>query len=78
MSIASVHQTHDRINVYPVTIISYPYAASYPILSLSYPAHQTGSKVFIKKDLGLNCILVDSVQSDLAYVFLLFNFIYSF
>jgi len=35
MSIASVHQRQDKISVYPITIIFYPYSASYPILSLS-------------------------------------------
>jgi len=36
------HQTHDRINVYHVLIISYLYPALYHILPLSYPDHQTG------------------------------------
>jgi len=39
-----VHQTHDRIRVYPVTIISYLYEISYPIMFLSYHVHQTDPK----------------------------------
>ena len=31
-----MHQTHDMISVYPITIISHPYLTSYHILSLSY------------------------------------------
>jgi hypothetical protein len=42
--LSCVHQTHDRISVYPITIISYPYPASYHIMSLSYHVHQTGPK----------------------------------
>jgi hypothetical protein len=38
------HQTHNRISVYPVYIISYFYPVSYPIMSLSYHDHQTGPK----------------------------------
>jgi hypothetical protein len=40
-----VHQTHDRItenNYYPAYIISYLYPVLYPIMTLPYPAHQTG------------------------------------
>ena len=43
--LSCLHQTYDRItvdNYYPAYIISYPYPVSYPILTLSYPAHQTG------------------------------------
>jgi len=36
-----VHQTHDRKNVYPVAIISYPCPVLYHIMSLSYHVHQT-------------------------------------
>jgi len=36
-----MHQTHDVINVYHVTIISYLYPFSNPIMCLSYHAHQT-------------------------------------
>jgi len=43
--LSCVHQTHDRIDVYSVTIISYPYPISNPIMSLSYHAHQTGPKI---------------------------------
>jgi len=39
--LSCVHQTHDRINVYPITIITYPYPASYPIMYLLYLVHQT-------------------------------------
>jgi len=41
------HQTHDRINVYHVLIISYLYPALYHILPLFYPDHQTGPKSLI-------------------------------
>ena len=37
-----VNQTRDRKSVYPITIISYHYPTSNPIMSLSYHAHQTG------------------------------------
>jgi len=37
-------QTHDRINVYHVHIISCKYPALYHNISLSYPDHQTDSK----------------------------------
>jgi hypothetical protein len=36
-------------NYYPAYIISYPYPVLYPILTLSYPAHQTGPKSKTKK-----------------------------
>jgi len=36
-----MRQTHDMINTYPITIISYHYPTPYPIMSLSYHAHQT-------------------------------------
>jgi len=42
--LSCVYQTCDRIDVYPVYIISYPYPFSYHILSISYHVHQTGSK----------------------------------
>jgi len=35
--LSCVHQTHNMIDVYPITIISYPYPISNPIMSLSYP-----------------------------------------
>jgi hypothetical protein len=38
------HQTHNRISVYPVYIISYLYPVSYPIMSLFYSDHQTDPK----------------------------------
>lgn len=44
MSVTSVRQTHERISVYPVTILSYCYPFSNLIMSLSYPTHQTGRK----------------------------------
>jgi hypothetical protein len=39
-----VHQTRDTItedNYYPAYIISYLYPVLYPIMTLSYPVHQT-------------------------------------
>jgi hypothetical protein len=36
------YQTHDRINDYPIYIISCLYPALYHIMLLSYPDHQTG------------------------------------
>ena len=42
--LSCAHQTHDRINVYHVIIISYLYSALYHILSLCYPDHQTDTK----------------------------------
>jgi len=42
--LSCVHQTHDRIYVYHVLIISYLYPALYHILSLSYLGHQTEPK----------------------------------
>jgi len=47
--ISYVHQTHDMISVYHITIISHPYPTSYHISSLSYHTHQTGSKGIIDK-----------------------------
>jgi len=41
------HQTHDRINVYHVLIISYLYPALYHIPPLSYPDHQTKPILFL-------------------------------
>jgi len=45
--LSCVHQTHDRISDYHATILSYPYSFSNPIMSLSYPAHQTDPKSLI-------------------------------
>jgi len=40
--LSCVHQMHDMISVYHVTVISYLYPFSNHILSLLYPTHQTG------------------------------------
>jgi len=46
--LSCAHQTHDKINVYHVLIISYLYLTLYHIMSLSYPDHQTDLKTFVK------------------------------
>jgi len=42
-SLSYIHQTHDMINVYHVTIFFYPYPVHYRIMSVFYNAHQTDS-----------------------------------
>ena len=42
--LSCAHQTHDRINVYHVLIISYLYPTLYHILPLSYLDYQTDPK----------------------------------
>ncbi len=44
--LSCVYQTCDRIDVYHVYIIFYPYLFSYHIISLSYHLHQTDSEKF--------------------------------
>lgn len=53
------HQTHNRINVYHVIIISYLYLTLYYILHLSYPDHQTDPKLLSLTPLLLNQTTLD-------------------
>jgi len=60
--LSCVHQTHDRINIYHVLIISYLYPILYHIMLLSYPDYQTGLYNCIEAILIVIVIAINTIM----------------